>query len=1054
MLSLVSAGLLFFSGGISSIVSIGCAIAGIVVSRKGKPRSTRGETQKHKGLAQAGFIIGIVGLVLAVLATVVWALIIVAAATDDEFRQDLEDEFDNPDSVTSLVRVAASRRAPAHRLAILAGSMADPFQKQYLMTAGPTPLPPAVSQAMAEPMLYHRAPAFIEVYARVLGRLKEVFQTENDVLTFAASGSGAMESAVANLVRPGEPALVASCGKFGERWAELCEAYGARTEHWETEWGRKVDPSELDRRLTEREGVEVVFTTFSETSTGVINDIRALTAVCHRHGALIVVDAVSGLGAVSLPQDSWGVDVVVAGSQKALMAPPGLGFASANEAALQTGVRVTGAPLLLRLGAHAQRPAQGPARQPLHSGGQHRARARRGARDDRPRRVSKTSSRAIACSVAPRARPRARSTWSCSATTTSTPTWSPRSACPTPIDGAAVPKLMRDRFGVTIAGGQGRLKGKIARVAHCGYFGAMDIVVTMAAFELTLCASSGTSSSSAWASRRPSGSSPRRACRSPSRPEAVAKVLVSESIGDSGLELLRGAGFDVELGTGWDTAELERRIGEFDGLLIRSATRLDLRAAGQGRQPQGDRPRRGGGGQRRRGGGHQTRCGGGQRAPVQRDHRGRAHAGHAAGPGPQGAPGSRVAHRRELGALSQFSGVELYEKTLGVLGFGRIGQLVAQRAISFGMRVVAFDVYTAGERFRELGVERADTAEALYAQADFITIHLPVTADTENWLNAEAFAQMKDGVRVVNVARGKLMVEEDLVAALDSGKVAGAALDVFREEPVTSNPLFGYPNVVVTPHLGASTAEATDRAGYQAAEQVVAALTGGVVTSAVNVPSIPSEDVEVLGPFLPLARDLGRIAVTLAEGTSFDGLEIECLGRIAGRDTRLLTVQVLKGALSGNIEEDVNDVNAPALAEERGIHISQTSSAQARDFTDLVRVTVVSGGSRTRVTGTALGQQHRPHLLEAWGSRFNIQLEPNLAVFRYVDQPGMIGRVGSLFGESGINISAAAVGRRPDADHVGGVATMLVTTDSPVPQEVVDRIVGGGGFTAGRTISL
>ena len=533
----------------------------------------------------------------------------------------------------------------------------------------------------------------------------------------------------------------------------------------------------------------------------------------------------------------------------------------------------------------------------------------------------------------------------------------------------------------------------------------------------------------------------------------MAKVLVSESIGDSGLELLRDAGFDVELGTGWDVAELERRIGEFDGLLIRSATRLtaELLAKADNLKVVG-------------------------RAGVGVDNvdvEAATKRGVVVANAPQSnvitaaehtlamllalarkvpqAHGSLTAGKWER---SRFSGVELYEKTLGVLGFGRIGQLVAQRAISFGMRVVAFDVYTAGERFRELGVERADTAEALYAQADFITIHLPVTADTENWLNAEAFAQMKDGVRVVNVARGKLMVEEDLVAALDSGKVAGAALDVFREEPVTSNPLFEYPNVVVTPHLGASTAEATDRAGYQAAEQVVAALTGGVVTSAVNVPSIPSEDVEVLGPFLPLARDLGRIAVTLAEGTSFDGLEIECLGRIAGRDTRLLTVQVLKGALSGNIEEDVNDVNAPALAEERGIHTSQTSSAQARDFTDLVRVTVVSGGSRTRVTGTALGQQHRPHLLEAWGSRFNIQLEPNLAVFRYVDQPGMIGRVGSLFGESGINISAAAVGRRPDADHVGGVATMLVTTDSPVPQEVVDRIVGGGGFTAGRTISL
>src|SRR5438270_6103414 len=212
--------------------------------------------------------------------------------------------------------------------------MANPFVKQYLMTAGPTPIPPAVSEAMAQPVLYHRAPAFIEVYARCLERLKTVFQTENDVLCFAASGSGAMESAVANLARPGEPALVASCGKFGERWVELCEAYGAEVAHLDAGWGNRVEPAELERRLAES-GAKVVFTTLSETSTGVVNDVQALTQVAHDAGALIAVDAVSGLGAVPIPQDEWQVDVVVAGSQKALMCPPGLGFASANEAALE-----------------------------------------------------------------------------------------------------------------------------------------------------------------------------------------------------------------------------------------------------------------------------------------------------------------------------------------------------------------------------------------------------------------------------------------------------------------------------------------------------------------------------------------------------------------------------------------------------------------------------------------------------------------------------------------------------------------------------------------------
>jgi D-3-phosphoglycerate dehydrogenase len=531
------------------------------------------------------------------------------------------------------------------------------------------------------------------------------------------------------------------------------------------------------------------------------------------------------------------------------------------------------------------------------------------------------------------------------------------------------------------------------------------------------------------------------------------KVLVREKIGDSGVELLRGSGLDVEIGTDWEDSELERRIGEFDGILIRSGTKLtaDLIERAERLRVVG-------------------------RAGVGVDNVD-VDAATKRGVVVANAPQSNIitaaehtmamllalarkvpqAHGSLTGGAwerSRFSGVELYEKTLGVLGFGRIGQLVAQRALGFGMHVVAFDAYVAGERFREHGVERAATSDELYARADFITIHLPVTPETENWLDSSAFAKMKEGVRIINVARGKLVVEEALREALDNGRVAGAALDVFRDEPVTDHPLFGYPNVVVTPHLGASTTEATDRAGYQAAEQVVAALTGGVVTSAVNVPAIAPEDLEALGPFLPLARDLGRIGVALAEGTSVDGVEIEYLGRIAGRDTRLLTVQVLKGALSGHIEEDVNDVNAPTIAEERGIQISQTSTAQARDFTDLVRVTIVSGGSRARVVGTTFGRQHRPHLLEAWGSRFNIQLEGNLAVFRYIDQPGMIGRVGTLFGKAGINISAAAVGRRPDADHLGGVATMLVTTDSPVPQDVVDRIVESDGFEAGRTVSL
>ncbi|HEX8741874.1 MAG TPA: phosphoglycerate dehydrogenase [Thermoleophilaceae bacterium] len=535
----------------------------------------------------------------------------------------------------------------------------------------------------------------------------------------------------------------------------------------------------------------------------------------------------------------------------------------------------------------------------------------------------------------------------------------------------------------------------------------------------------------------------------------AARVLVKEQIGESGIELLRGAGFEVDLGVDWADGELGERIGEYDGLLIRSATKLtaDLIARAERLRAVG-------------------------RAGVGVDNVD-VDAATKRGIVVANAPQSNVitaaehtmalllalarnvpqAHASLTGGKwerSKFSGVELYEKTLGILGFGRIGQLVAQRARGFGMHVVAFDLFVSEERFRDLGVERAESSDELYAAADFVTIHLPKTPDTEGWLNAEAFAKMKDGVRVLNVARGPLLVDADLKEALDSGKVAGAALDVFQEEPITEHPLFGYPNVIVTPHLGASTAEATDRAGFQAAEQVVAALTGGVVTSAVNMPAVRPEDLEELGPFLPLAKNLGSIAAALAEGGSIDAIEAEYLGGIAERDTRLLTVQVLKGVLGGKTEEPVNDVNAPALAEERGIDVAETKRPAARDFTDLVRISVVSGGTRTRVVGTTLGRRHRGHLLEAWGSRFNVQLEDHLAVFRYADLPGMIGRVGSALGAADVNVISAAVGRDPDDDDggPGGEAVMVLTTDSAVPEELLRAIVRNDGFHDGRAVSL
>jgi D-3-phosphoglycerate dehydrogenase / 2-oxoglutarate reductase len=532
------------------------------------------------------------------------------------------------------------------------------------------------------------------------------------------------------------------------------------------------------------------------------------------------------------------------------------------------------------------------------------------------------------------------------------------------------------------------------------------------------------------------------------------RVLVAEDIGAPGVELLR-AHFDVESGVGWSPGQLSERIGGFDGILIRSATRLDeellsravrLRAVG--------------------------------RAGVGVDNVDVV-AATKRGVVVANAPESNVitaaehtmalllalarnvpqAHASLTGGKwerSRFSGVELHDKRLGVFGFGRIGQLVAHRALSFGMHVIAYDPFVAVDRYRELGVERAESVDAIYQSADFITLHLPKTPDTEGWLNAESLAKCKDGVRILNVARGALVVDGDLKAALDSGKVGGAALDVFRSEPITEHPLFSYPNVIVTPHLGASTAEATERAGYQAAEQVVAALTGGVVTSAVNVPAIASEDVDVLAPFVSLCRALGKIAIALAEGSSIDRVSTEFLGRIAERDTRLLSIHALVGVLSGHTEEEVGVVNAPAIAEERGIEVAETKTSTVHEHTDLVRVSIDSAEGSVRVAGTLVGRTNRPHLLEAWGQRVDLELENQITVFRYRDVPGMIGRVGTCFGEHGINIVSAVAGRPADdqPDDAARLQVMVISSDVPVPRDVVEQIVATDGFDAGQTVTL
>jgi D-3-phosphoglycerate dehydrogenase / 2-oxoglutarate reductase len=535
------------------------------------------------------------------------------------------------------------------------------------------------------------------------------------------------------------------------------------------------------------------------------------------------------------------------------------------------------------------------------------------------------------------------------------------------------------------------------------------------------------------------------------------KVLVKEKIADAGVELLRRH-FDVDVRTDMPEDELAGAIADYDAIVIRSATNVDA-----GLIERAERLKVIG------------RAGIGvdnvdvpaatkrgiivANAPESNIVAAAEHTIAMLLAQARNIPQAHSSLKSGKWERSRFGGVEVYEKTLGILGFGRIGQLVAERAQSFGMAIAAYDPFVSAERYRELGVERAETPEALYARSDFITIHLPKTEETVNFVNAAAFAQMKDGVRVVNCARGELVDLDALGEAIDSGKVAGAGLDVFPGEPVTDHPIFAHENVVVTPHLGASTAEAQDRAGVITAEQVVAALNGDLVSNAVNIPKVGSEDMAVLEPYLPLSQQLGRLVMALAPG-AVDRLEISYRGHLAEFDTRLLTVAVLNGAFSG-VAENVNFVNAPAIAEERGIRVSELKESDTRDYANLISVATVADGQRVEVAGTTIGPRHRPHLVSAYGQSFNIELMKHLAVFRYSDVPGMIGKIGTVLGEHGINVASTAVGREPDHEPdspagggSGRHAVMVVTVDSPIPDEVIRAIVSFEGFLDGRAVTL
>ncbi|HUF02158.1 MAG TPA: phosphoglycerate dehydrogenase [Gaiellaceae bacterium] len=395
----------------------------------------------------------------------------------------------------------------------------------------------------------------------------------------------------------------------------------------------------------------------------------------------------------------------------------------------------------------------------------------------------------------------------------------------------------------------------------------------------------------------------------------------------------------------------------------------------------------------------------------------------------------------------RYAGIELAGKTLGVVGLGRIGRQVARRALGLGMHVVAFDPYVSPDRFRELGVEGAPELDDLYREADIVTLHLPLNEETAGLVGEDAIARMRDGVRIVNVARGGLVDEKALVAAIRSGKVAGAALDVFASEPY-SGPLLELAEVVVTPHLAASTAEAQDRAGLVIAEQIAAALEGGIVETAVNIPVVDQADLEVLGPYIPLAAQLGRLAVSLASGPP-RRIVVAAHGPLSEYDTRLLTAAALNGAFQDRVDQAVNVVNAPLIAAERGIEVSEQRSATSRHYTNLVRVVASGGGEPVEVSGTTVGPEHRRFLAGALGFAIDIELAPRMAFLVYDDVPGVIGRVGTMFGDAGVNIANMAVSRTKE----GGKALMAFSIDSEASPELVEQ-VQRSGFDDARFIAL
>ncbi|MFD3803776.1 phosphoglycerate dehydrogenase [Streptomyces sp. NPDC058611] len=522
-------------------------------------------------------------------------------------------------------------------------------------------------------------------------------------------------------------------------------------------------------------------------------------------------------------------------------------------------------------------------------------------------------------------------------------------------------------------------------------------------------------------------------------------VLIAEELSPATVDAL-GPDFEIRHVNGADRAELLPAIVDADAILVRSATKVDAEAIAAAKKLRVV-----------------------ARAGVGLDNVD-VSAATKAGVMVVNAPTSNIVTAAELacGLLvatarnipqantalkngewkrNKYTGVELSEKTLGVVGLGRIGVLVAQRMSAFGMKIVAYDPYVQPARAAQMGVKML-TLDELLEVADFITVHLPKTPETLGLIGDEALHKVKPSVRIVNAARGGIVDEAALYTAIKEGRVAGAGLDVYAKEPCTDSPLFELDQVVCTPHLGASTDEAQEKAGVSVAKSVRLALAGELVPDAVNVQGgVIAEDVR---PGLPLAEKLGRIFTALA-GEVAVRLDVEVCGEITQHDVKVLELSALKGVFEDVVDETVSYVNAPLFAQERGVEVRLTTSSESPDHRNVVTVRgTLSDGSEVSVSGTLAGPKHLQKIVGIGEYDVDLALADFMVVLRYTDRPGVVGTVGRILGEAGLNIAGMQVARAEE----GGEALVVLTVDAEVPGGVLADISAEIGAASARTVSL